>query len=157
MKQAFYKLPTIFRQLTNCLIWQIDANIYIHVFTGQQIDLLFHRNNSHCDTNLAQMLPTSICLFHRLQEVHMVGFKKVTISTWNSMVGDRVASTGPLNFPILSSPFNFVYNLPGTIYSMFAYYMRTVKSNFRNLIHNIYFPGLYKCNYWSFHCLTSFK
>ena len=29
MKQAFYKLPKIFSQFTNCLITQIDANIYI--------------------------------------------------------------------------------------------------------------------------------
>ena len=28
MKQAFYKLPKIFSQFTNCLISQIDANIY---------------------------------------------------------------------------------------------------------------------------------
>ena len=29
MKQAFYKLPKIFSQFTNCLTSQIDANIYI--------------------------------------------------------------------------------------------------------------------------------
>ena len=28
MKQAFYKLPKIFSQFPNCLITQIDANIY---------------------------------------------------------------------------------------------------------------------------------
>ena len=31
MKQAFYKLPKIFSQFTNCLISQIDANIYIYI------------------------------------------------------------------------------------------------------------------------------
>ena len=31
MKQAFHKLPKIFSQFTNCLITQIDANIYIMI------------------------------------------------------------------------------------------------------------------------------
>ena len=31
MRRAFYRLPKIFRQFTNCLIWQIDANICIFV------------------------------------------------------------------------------------------------------------------------------
>ena len=38
MKQAFYKLPKIFSQFTNCLITQIEANIYIHI--REKIDVL---------------------------------------------------------------------------------------------------------------------
>ena len=55
LKQAFYKLPNIFRQFSNCLISQIDANIYIVYITSMYYMYIF---------NLISKIVYTTCMYY---------------------------------------------------------------------------------------------